>query len=64
MYRTLVRTLNVPLVDYTNNGDGNTVICVYSYDAVVSQSDDWLNDYYDILQDYGYEFYMEQDKRE
>lgn len=55
---------NVPLVDYTNNGDGNTVICVYSYDAVVSQSDDWLNDYYDILQDYGYEFYMEQDKRD
>ena len=55
---------NVPLVDYDNKGDGDTVICVYSYDAVVSQSADWLNDYYDILQDYGYEFYMEQDKRD
>lgn len=55
---------NVPLVDYQNNGDGDTVICIYSYDAVVSQSADWLNDYYDILQDYGYEFYMEQDKRD
>ena len=55
---------NVPLVDYDNKGDGDTVICVYSYDAVVSQSADWLNDYYDILQDYGYEFYREDDKRD
>ena len=31
---------------------------------VVTEEADWLNDYYDILQDYGYEFYMEQDKRD
>lgn len=55
---------NVPLIDYDNKGDGDTVTCVYSYDAVVSESADWLNDYYDILQDYGYEFYKEQDKRD
>lgn len=55
---------NVPLVDYYNDKDTDIVDCVYSYDAVVRQNSDWLNDYYDILQDYGYEFYMEQDKRD
>lgn len=55
---------NVPLDDYTNKGDGATVMCTYSYDTVVSQNADWLNDYYDILQDYGYVFYDEDDSRD
>ena len=55
---------NVPLDDYTNNGDGATVMCTYSYDTVVSQNADWLNDYFDILQDYGYVFYDEDDSRD
>lgn len=54
---------NVPLSDYTNNGYDATVHCCYSYNAVVNRSNDWLNDYYSILQDYGYTFYKEEDAR-
>ena len=38
--------------------------CVYSYAAVARESADWLDDYYDILWDYGFRFCKEEDKRE
>ena len=55
---------NVSLCDYVNYGYGDAVLCTYSYNAVVNQSDDWLNDYYDILKNYGYKVYKEEDDRD
>lgn len=55
---------NVPLIDYYEGSGDTPVQCVYSYAAVARESADWLDDYYDILWDYGFRFCKEEDKRE